>query len=128
VSRWRASEKLNQRELTCLDFLIHEYNGERPHSSLGYHTPNEVAETVRSSVPTVPSALGKYPRVKQALVHTGQHYDVNIRNWQSPRQNVNMSVAAGSHASPSAEIPVLLPKERQSMLGYAQILLSRANV
>ena len=27
-----------------------EYNGERPHSSLGYRTPNEFAETLRSSV------------------------------------------------------------------------------
>jgi hypothetical protein len=25
-------------------------------------------------------------------------------------------------------VPLLLPKERESMLGYAQILLSRANV
>jgi putative transposase len=34
ISRWRE-----------------EYNGERPHSSLGYRTPNEFAETLRSSVP-----------------------------------------------------------------------------
>ena len=27
-----------------------EYNSERPHSSLGYRTPNEFAETLRSSV------------------------------------------------------------------------------
>jgi len=27
-----------------------EYNGERPHSSLGYRTPNEFAETLKSSV------------------------------------------------------------------------------
>ena len=27
-----------------------EYNGERPHSSLGYRTPNEFAQTLRSSV------------------------------------------------------------------------------
>ena len=27
-----------------------EYNDERPHSSLGYRTPNEFAETLRSSV------------------------------------------------------------------------------
>lgn len=33
ISRWRE-----------------EYNGERPHSSLGYRTPNEFAETLRSSV------------------------------------------------------------------------------
>ena len=29
-----------------------EYNGERPHSSLGYRTPNEFAETLKSSVMT----------------------------------------------------------------------------
>ena len=29
-----------------------EYNGERPHSSLGYRTPNEFAETLNSSVVT----------------------------------------------------------------------------
>ena len=33
ISRWRE-----------------EYNSERPHSSLGYRTPNEFAETLRSSV------------------------------------------------------------------------------
>ena len=27
-----------------------EYNSERPHSSLGYRTPNELAETLRSSL------------------------------------------------------------------------------
>jgi putative transposase len=29
-----------------------EYNGERPHSSLGYRTPNEFAEILKSSVMT----------------------------------------------------------------------------
>jgi len=29
-----------------------EYNGERPHSSLGYRTPHEFAETLKSSVMT----------------------------------------------------------------------------
>ena len=29
-----------------------EYNGERPHSSLGYRTPNEFAEVLKSSVIT----------------------------------------------------------------------------
>ena len=29
-----------------------EYNGERPHSSLGYRTPNEFAQVLRSSVMT----------------------------------------------------------------------------
>jgi len=29
-----------------------EYNGERPHSSLGYRTPNEFADVLRSSVMT----------------------------------------------------------------------------
>jgi putative transposase len=33
ISRWRG-----------------EYNSERPHSSLGYRTPNEFAETLRSSL------------------------------------------------------------------------------
>jgi putative transposase len=28
----------------------HEYHGERPHSSLGYRTPNEFAEVLKSSV------------------------------------------------------------------------------
>ena len=30
----------------------HEYNSERPHSSLGYRTPNEFAEVLKSSVRT----------------------------------------------------------------------------
>jgi putative transposase len=29
-----------------------EYNGERPHSSLGYRTPNEFAAILKSSVMT----------------------------------------------------------------------------
>ena len=29
-----------------------EYNSERPHSSLGYRTPNEFAEVLKSSVMT----------------------------------------------------------------------------
>jgi putative transposase len=29
-----------------------EHNAERPHSSLGYRTPNEFAETLKSSVMT----------------------------------------------------------------------------
>jgi len=29
-----------------------EYNGERPHSSLGYRTPNEFAAVLKSSVMT----------------------------------------------------------------------------
>jgi putative transposase len=29
-----------------------EYNGDRPHSSLGYRTPNEFAESWKSSVMT----------------------------------------------------------------------------
>ena len=30
----------------------HEYNGERPHSSVGYRTPNEFAEVLKSSAMT----------------------------------------------------------------------------
>src|SRR3977135_2588509 len=37
-----------------------EYNGERPHSSLGYRTPNEFAEILKSSV-ILPSALPARP-------------------------------------------------------------------
>ena len=33
-------------------FWRNEYNSERPHSSLGYRTPNEFAEVLKSSVTT----------------------------------------------------------------------------
>lgn len=60
-------------------------------------------------------ALQAYPKVKQLLVHTGQHYDermseVFFRQLGMPRPDVNLEVGSGSHAFQTAEIMVRFEK------------------
>ncbi|HEX5475292.1 MAG TPA: UDP-N-acetylglucosamine 2-epimerase (non-hydrolyzing) [Vicinamibacterales bacterium] len=61
-------------------------------------------------VAPVLSALGER-RVRQTLVHTGQHYDVNLsdaifRELQIPAPDVNLGVGSGSHAEQTANVMV----------------------
>lgn len=56
-------------------------------------------------------ALGKRHHVRQSLVHTGQHYDVNMsdvffRQLGIPAPDVNLGVGSGSHARQTAEIMI----------------------
>ena len=58
-------------------------------------------------VAPVLSALRQYPKIKQSLVHTGQHYDTNMsdvffQQLEIPAPDVNMGVG-------SAATPVKLP-------------------
>jgi len=54
-------------------------------------------------------ALGMRPKVKQSLVHTGQHYDKSLsgvffEQLGMPAPDVNLEVGSGSHAWQTAEI------------------------
>jgi UDP-N-acetylglucosamine 2-epimerase (non-hydrolysing) len=54
-------------------------------------------------------ALTSYPSVRQILVHTGQHYDVNMsdvffQQLGMPAPDVNLQVGSGSHAQQTAAV------------------------
>ena len=76
-------------------------------------------------------ALQRYPEVKQFLVHTGQHYDVNMSDvfFQQlliPPPDVNLQVGSGSHAQQTAEImirlePVVLQERPDWVLVYGDV-------
>ncbi len=66
-------------------------------------------------VAPVLSALQARDNVAQTLVHTGQHYDVNMSDvfFQQlgiPAPDVNLAVGSGSHAEQTAEIMVRLER------------------
>src|SRR5881397_3735249 len=76
-------------------------------------------------------ALGGYPRVRQILVHTGQHYDANMSDvfftqlGMAP-PDVNLEVGSGSHAQQTAEIlrrleSVLLERKPDLVLVYGDV-------
>lgn len=57
------------------------------------------------------AALRELPGVRQALVHTGQHYDANMsdtffRQLGMPHPEVNLGVGSGSHARQTAEVMI----------------------
>jgi len=82
-------------------------------------------------VAPVVRALANRPNVKQTLVHTGQHYDVNMSDvffaqLGIPEPDVNLHVGSGTHAQQTAEImsrfePVLLEKKPDMVLVYGDV-------
>jgi UDP-N-acetylglucosamine 2-epimerase (non-hydrolysing) len=76
-------------------------------------------------------ALSKRQRVRQSLVHTGQHYDANMSDvffsqLAMPAPDVNLEVGSGSHARQTAEImirfePVLLERRPDIVLVYGDV-------
>ena len=76
-------------------------------------------------------ALSKRAGVAQTLVHTGQHYDVNMSDvffdqLGIPAPDVNLGVGAGSHARQTAEImgrfePVVLDCNPDWVLVYGDV-------
>ena len=71
-------------------------------------------------VAPVLQALQQHPGVAQTLVHTGQHYDVNMSDifFQQlglPAPDVNLGVGSGSHAVQTA----------QTMMRFEEVLLAR---
>lgn len=82
-------------------------------------------------VAPVLNALKSHRNVVQALVHTGQHYDVNMsdvffQQLAIPAPDVNLAVGSGSHARQTAEImtrfePVALERKPDIVLVYGDV-------
>ncbi len=82
-------------------------------------------------VAPVLNALKAHKNVAQTLIHTGQHYDVNMSDvfFQQlgiPEPDVNLAVGSGSHAKQTAEImtrlePVLLERKPDMVLVYGDV-------
>src|SRR5216684_4390484 len=76
-------------------------------------------------------ALRERTKVKQTLVHTGQHYDTNMSDvfFQQlgiPAPDVNLAVGSGTHARQTAEImtrfePVLFERKPDMVLVYGDV-------
>jgi UDP-N-acetylglucosamine 2-epimerase (non-hydrolysing) len=82
-------------------------------------------------VAPVLSALKQYPKIKQTLIHTGQHYDSNMsdvffQQLEIPAPDINLGVGSGSHARQTADImtrfePVVLERKPDVVLVYGDI-------
>src|ERR1700693_5065749 len=82
-------------------------------------------------VAPVLGALKHYSRIKQRLVHTGQHYDTNMSDvffeqLAIPAPDVNLGVGSGSHARQTADImtrfePVVLERKPDMVLVYGDV-------
>jgi UDP-N-acetylglucosamine 2-epimerase (non-hydrolysing) len=82
-------------------------------------------------VAPVMAALGKYDGISQLLLHTGQHYDVNMsgiffQQLGMPAPHINLEVGSGSHAHQTAEImsrlePVALEWKPDLLLVYGDV-------
>jgi UDP-N-acetylglucosamine 2-epimerase (non-hydrolysing) len=89
-------------------------------------------------VAPVLSALRNREQVKQTLIHTGQHYDVNMSDifFQQlgiPEPDVNLAVGSGSHAKQTAEVmirlePVVLERQPDIVLVYGDVNSTVATV
>jgi UDP-N-acetylglucosamine 2-epimerase (non-hydrolysing) len=76
-------------------------------------------------------ALQREPRVRQFLVHTGQHYDsamseIFFRQLEMPEPDCNLEVGSGSHAQQTAAVmcafePVLLEHKPDLVLVYGDV-------
>ncbi len=76
-------------------------------------------------------ALGRFSKVHQTLVHTGQHYDPNLseiffRELEMPAPDINLEVGSGTHAHQTAQVmtrlePVLLEKKPEWVVGYGDV-------
>ena len=82
-------------------------------------------------VAPVLSALRQFPRIKQTLIHTGQHYDTNMsdvffQQLEIPAPDINMGVGSGSHARQTADImtgfePIVLERKPDLVLVYGDV-------
>ena len=82
-------------------------------------------------VAPVLSALRQYPKIRQTLIHTGQHYDTNMSDvffeqLEIPAPDANLEVGSGSHARQTADImtrfePVVLERKPDLVLVYGDV-------
>jgi UDP-N-acetylglucosamine 2-epimerase (non-hydrolysing) len=82
-------------------------------------------------VAPVLKALQERPNVVQTLIHTGQHYDVNMsdvffQQLEIPAPDLNLAVGSGSHAKQTAEImtrlePVVVERRPDLVLVYGDV-------
>lgn len=82
-------------------------------------------------VAPVYTVLREQSEVLQLLVHTGQHYDVNMsgvffKQLGLPESDINLEVGSGSHATQTAHImlrlePVLLDQHPDVVLVYGDV-------
>ena len=82
-------------------------------------------------VAPVLGALKHYSKIKQTLIHTGQHYDTNMsdvffQQLEIPAPDVNLGVGSGSHARQTADImtrfePVVLERKPDLVLVYGDV-------
>lgn len=89
-------------------------------------------------VAPVLTALNGRKNVEQILVHTGQHYDVNMSDvffeqLGIPTPDVNLAVGSGSHAKQTAEImmrlePVVVERQPDMVLVYGDVNSTVATV
>jgi UDP-N-acetylglucosamine 2-epimerase (non-hydrolysing) len=82
-------------------------------------------------VAPVLGALKHYSKIRQTLIHTGQHYDTNMsdvffQQLEIPAPDVNLGVGSGSHARQTAEImtrfePIVLERKPDLVLVYGDV-------
>ena len=76
-------------------------------------------------------ALRVHPKIRQTLIHTGQHYDANMSDvfftqLEIPAPDVNLGVGSGSHAQQTSEImsrlePVVVKHKPDLVLVYGDV-------
>ena len=89
-------------------------------------------------VAPVLNALKERENVMQTLIHTGQHYEVNMSDvfFQQlgiPAPDVNLAVGSGTHAKQTAEImirqePAVLDRQPDIVLVYGDVNSTVATV
>jgi UDP-N-acetylglucosamine 2-epimerase (non-hydrolysing) len=76
-------------------------------------------------------ALKQHSKIKQTLIHTGQHYDTNMsdvffQQLEIPAPDLNLGVGSGSHARQTADImtrfePIVLERKPDLVLVYGDV-------
>jgi UDP-N-acetylglucosamine 2-epimerase (non-hydrolysing) len=77
------------------------------------------------------AALAKFPNIRQTMVHTGQHYDINMsdvffQQLELPAPDFNLGVGSGTHARQTADViagfePVIEERKPDMVLVYGDV-------